>query len=277
MATLELPTTQTLEGARFSQLKWLLYGSPGLGKSTFFSKAVDDGRAPIFLHTDPGLRFIRAYKQPILSWGSFVQSVDALVSKPSGKYSMVVLDTVDILFRMARKFVCDREGINHVSELEWGKGGDMVRDQFDLQIAKLCLLDSQGIGMAFISHSKDVEVRGRAVKTSKVVPTMQNAAYSAVAPLCDIIGYAGFSVEKVTKENPDGIGRVVHFAPDETYDAKDRTGMLPAKCKLDFDVVRRYLEEGGVESGYEEIEEEQEEATAKVPSAINRKKKKKKA
>jgi hypothetical protein len=274
MATLELPTTQTLEGARFSQLKWLLYGSPGLGKSTFFSKATDGDRAPIFLHTDPGLRFIKAYKQPIMSWGSFVQSVDTLVSKPSPLYSMVVLDTVDILFRMARKFVCDREGINHVSELEWGKGGDMVRDQFDLQIAKLSLLDSHGIGLAFISHSKDVEVRGRAVKTSKVVPTMMNGAYAAVAPLCDVIGYAGFSVEKITKENPDGIGRVVHFAPDETYDAKDRTGMLPAKCKLDFDVVRGYLEDGGVEGGHEEVEETEAEAPAKAVSGSKKKKRK---
>lgn len=274
---LALPTQQTLEGARFSQLKWLLYGSPGLGKSTFFSKAVDGDRKPLFLHTDPGLRFIKAYKQPILSWGSFTQSVDTLVAKPPTIYSLVVLDTVDILFRMCRKFVCDREGINHVSELEWGKGGDMVRDQFDLQIAKLSLLDTSGIGLAFISHSKDVEVRGRAVKTSKVVPTMMNGAYAAIAPLCDVIGYAGFSVEKVTKENPDGIGRVVHFAPDETYDAKDRTGLLPAKCKLDFDVVKAYLEEGGV-GGHEEVEESEETETVEKPvKAVAGKKKKRRA
>ena len=272
-APLELPTTQTLEGARFSQLKFLVYGCPGIGKSTFFSKAVDGDRSPLFLQTDPGLRFIKAYKQPILSWGSFTQAVDALVNKPSNRYSMVVLDTVDILFRMCRKFVCDREGINHVSELEWGKGGDMVRDQFDLQIAKLSLLDQSGTGLAFISHSKDVEVRGRAVKTSKVVPTMMNGAYAAIAPLCDVIGYAGFSVEKVTKENPDGIGRVIHFAPDETYDAKDRTGMLPAKCALDFDVVRQYLEEGGVEGGHEEVEEQE---TEKAPRPVAAKAKKKK-
>lgn len=271
---IELPKKPTLDGARLSQLKWMIYGSPGIGKSTFFSKMIDGDRKPLFLNTDPGLRFLNVMKLPILSWGQFVNAVDTLVQNPSPLYSVVVLDTVDVLFRMCRKFVCDREGINHVSELEWGKGGDMVRDQFDLQIAKLALLDQYGIGLAFISHSKDVEVRGRAVKTSKVMPTMMNGAYSAIAPLCDVIGYAGFSVEKVTKENPDGIGRVVHFAPDETYDAKDRTGMLPAKCKLDFDVVKRYLDEGGVEGGHDEVKEQEEtEVPVKAKSAVAKKKK----
>jgi len=274
MAIIQLPTKPVLEGARFSQLKWLLYGPPGIGKSTFFSKMVDGERRPIYLNTDPGLRFLNVMKLPILSWRQFTDAVDTLVAKPSPLYSIVVLDTIDILFRMARKFVCDREGINHVSELEWGKGSDMVRDQFDLQIAKLALLDQHGIGLGFISHSKDVEVRGRAVKTSKIVPSMQGGAYTAVAPLCDVIGYAGFTSEKPSKENPDGIGRAVYFNPDETYDAKDRTGMLPAKCKLDFDVVRGYLEEGGIEEGGgEEVEEAAEAPKAAAPAARKKKRK----
>lgn len=275
-----LPTKQTLEGARFSQLKWLVYGPPGIGKSTFFSKATDGARAPLFLNTDPGLRFIKTIKHPITSWSQFSSVVDTLVNKPTAHYSIVVLDTVDILFRMCRKFVCDRENINHVSELEYGKGSDMVRDQFELQIAKLALLDQHGTGLAFISHSKDVEVRGRAIRTSKIVPTMQNAAYGIVAPLCDVIGYAGFTVTKADEANPDGIGRVVHFNPDETHEAKDRTGMLPEKCKLDFNVVRKYLEEGGVAEDEEQEEEEQQEqrpsrAAGVVAVAAPRKKKRK--
>lgn len=276
MSIVQLPTKQTLEGSRFSQLKWLLYGPPGIGKSTFFSKATDGDRKALFLNTDPGLRFIRAIKQPISSWSQFTNVVDTLVSKPSGLYSIVVLDTVDILFRMCRKFVCDREGINHVSELEWGKGTDMVRDQFELQITKLALLDQHGTGLAFISHSKDVEVRGRAIRTSKIMPTMQNAAYGIIAPLCDVIGYAGFTVTKADESNPDGIGRVVHWNPDETHEAKDRTGMLPEKCKLDFDVVRKYLEEGGMdeeqEERTEEVMEEETESPAKAAATPRKKK-----
>lgn len=273
MTPIALPTKPTLEGARFSQLKWLLYGPPGIGKSTFFSKMKDGTRAPLYLQTDPGLRFLSVMKVPVTSWSQFTTVADTLVNKPSNVYSIVVLDTVDILFRMCRKFICDREGINHVSELEYGKGSDMVRDQFELQIAKLALLDQHGTGLAFISHSKDVEVRGRAIRTSKIVPTMQNAAYGIIAPLCDVIGYAGFTVTKSDEANPDGIGRVVHFNPDETHDAKDRTGMLPEKCELDFDVVRQYLEDGGVE----EETEESEEREAVLPAKAAPRKKKRRA
>lgn len=277
MSIVQLPTKQTLEGSKFSQLKWLIYGPPGIGKSTFFSKAIDEERKPLFLNTDPGLRFIKAIKQPISSWSQFTNVVDTLVAKPSGLYSIVVLDTVDILFRMCRKFVCDREGINHVSELEWGKGTDLVRDQFELAITKLALLDQHGTGLAFISHSKDVEVRGRAIRTSKIMPTMQNAAYGIIAPLCDVIGYAGFTVTKADESNPDGIGRVVHWNPDETHEAKDRTGMLPEKCKLDFDVVRKYLEEGGMDEESEEVEETEEADESEAPKNAAPRKKKRRA
>lgn len=277
MSIIQLPTKQTLEGARFSQLKWLIYGPSGIGKTTFFSKMEDGPRKPLIVYTDPGQRFIRSYKLPVLAWRQFTNIVDTLVAKPPTMYSIVVIDTVDILFRMCRRFVCEREGINHVSELEWGKGTDMVRDEFELAIAKLAVLDQHGIGLGFISHSKDVEVRGRAIRTSKIVPTMQTGAYSMIAPLCDVIGYAGFTVTKADESNPDGIGRVIHFNPDETHDAKDRTGMLPEKCKLDFDVVRKYLEEGGMEESEEDGAEEVEEQSTPAEAAPRAKKKKKRA
>ena len=280
MAIIELPTKPVLKGAKFNQLKWLVYGASGIGKSTFFSKMEDNGRLPIFMATDPGHSFMKVISMPVFSWKNFSDAVDTLVAKPSPVYSIVVLDTVDILFRMCRAFVCSREGINHVSELEWGKGTDMVRDLFELQIAKLAQLDRYGIGLGFISHAKDVEVRGRTIRTSKVMPTMQNAAYGIIAPLCDVIGMAGFRAVKADAANPDGLDRIIQFAPDETVEAKDRTGMLPATCKLDFDIVRGHLEGGGIEEGTEEVEESNTNSKGSVKSSaapVANKKKKRKA
>lgn len=248
-----LPTKQTIEGAKLSHLKWLLYGPPGIGKSTFFSKAVDGRRAPIFLYTDPGLRFIKAYKKPIMAWGQFKGIVKETFIKANPKlYSMVVLDTTDLLFRMCRQEVCAKKNISHVSDLEWGKGYDLVRDEFEQVIALLARwCDDHETGLAFVSHSKDVEIRGRTTKTNKLVPTLPKQCHDIIAPLCDVIGYAGFTVEKADR-TPDGeMGRVVIFEPDETLEAKDRTGLLPSKCRLDYDAVKECLEGGGEE----EVEE----------------------
>lgn len=252
MSTDLLPVEQTLEGSKLSQLKWLLYGPPGIGKSTFFSKAEEGNKIPLFLHTDPGLRFIRAAKKPIASWAQFKAHVKQLLVSHSA-YSIIVLDTVDLLFRMCRREVCQARGIEHISDEQWGKGYDLVRDAFELEIAKLATLNT---GLAFISHSKDVEIRGRSIRTSKLVPTLPKQGHDIVVPLCDVIGYAGFSVEKADQYEDGSMGRVVQFTPDETVEAKDRTGLLPAKCKLDFDTVKGYLEGETIkEEGYAEPEE----------------------
>lgn len=253
-----LPTKQTLENVKLSSLKWLLYGSPGIGKSTFFSKAVDGKRQPLFLYTDPGLKFIKAFKKPIMSWREFskIVSEDIIKANPKG-YSMVVLDTVDILFRMCRKEVCLKKGISHVSDLEWGKGYDLVRDEFEQTISLLARWgDDHSVGLAFISHAKDVDIRGRDKKTNKLVPTVPKQCHDIVAPLCDVIGYAGFTQDKADRLPNGEMGRVLIMEPDETLEAKDRTGMLPGRCKLDYDAVREAFE-GTTEE--EEVVEEAEE------------------
>lgn len=256
MEDTKLPVKQTLEGAKLSQLKWLLYGQPGIGKSTFFSKAVEGKRAPLFLYTDPGLRFIEAYKKPIMSWKQFRITVKDSIIKANPKlYSMIVLDTADLLFRMCRKEVCASKNIAHVSDLEWGKGYDLVRDEFEQVISLLARwCDDHQTGLAFISHMKDVEIRGRSVKTNKLVPTLPKQASDIIMPLCDIIAYAGFEQAKADRAKGAEMDRVCIFEPDETLEAKDRTGLLPPKCKLDYDTVKECLEGGSAE-----VEEETDE------------------
>lgn len=255
-----LPTKQTIEGAQLSDLKWMLYGPPGIGKSTFFSKAEKTVkgvvRKPLFLYTDPGLRFIKAYKKPIMAWREFTQIVNNDIIKANPKlYSMIVIDTADLLFRMCRKEVCLKKNVSHVSDLEWGKGYDLVRDEFEQSISLLARwCDDHETGLAFISHSKDVDIRGRTQKTNKLVPTLPKQCHDILAPLCDIIGYAGFTQEKADRAADGEMGRVILFEPDETVEAKDRTGLLPPKCKLDYDAVKEALE--GTASEEEVVEEE---------------------
>jgi len=265
---INFPTQQTLEGAKMSELKWLIYGPWGIGKSTFFSKMINGDRAPYFLHPDPGLRFIKAYKDPISKWTTFSDKVNALVDSPPKQFSMIVLDTVDLLFRLCRKELCVRRGIEHISDEEWGKGYDMVRDDFELTICKLATLSDHGIGLGFISHEKEIQIRGRITKTSKIIPTCPKQAYEVIAPMCDIIGYAGFTMG--SSDNPDSLGRKICFEPDETLEAKDRTKLLPKSCALDYDVVRQYLEEGV------KAEDSQSETPAPKQVAPTQRRKKKK-
>lgn len=213
-----LPSEPTYEGASMQEMIWLLYGPPGIGKSTFVSQC----EGALFLSTDPGLRFLKVYKRPIEGWLDFKKVVKALTIDRPKQYKSIVIDTIDPLFLMARKYVLDKRGIEHQSDEPYGKAYDLVTTEFTLEILKLTKLP---YGLFFLSHSKDVEVRGRALRTSKVIPSLPSQAYKVVAPLADIIAYYGFGETAADTGDPT---RVMHFQPSETLEAKDRTkGGLP--------------------------------------------------
>lgn len=217
-----------------NKLTWLIYGAPGIGKSTLFSKFPN----ALFLYTDPGLSFITTMKHPIDKWSAFKEAVKELHATVKPKYGIVVVDTIDLLWSMCVSYICTARGIEHQSDEAWGKGYDMIEREFKIPIQQLCMLKAKGCGVAFISHATEIEIKGRIVKTSKVVPTLAKAARRIVLPLCDVIGYCGFSMSQnqdVDLASP----RYLFFKPDETLEAKDRTKVLPEKCLLDIDSLRK--------------------------------------
>lgn len=225
-----LPTTKTLaETPQLNKLVWMIYGAPGIGKSTLFSKF----KNALFLYTDPGLSFISGFKNPVESWKAFKDAVKELMAEKTPRYGIVVVDTVDLLWAQCVDHICRARGIEHQSDEAWGKGYDMIEREFKVPIQQLCMLKDRGCGVAFISHATEVEIRGRIVKTSKVVPTLAKKARGIVMPLCDVVGYCGFSLaqnQDVDLDSP----RYLFFKPDETLEAKDRTKVLPNKCLLDI-------------------------------------------
>lgn len=213
-----LPTEPTLEGAAMEEMIWLIYGPPGIGKSTFVSQCPKT----LFLSTDPGLRFLNVLKQPVTGWLHFKKIVKSLeINKPK-EYKALAIDTVDPLFLMARKYVLDKRGIEHQSDEPYGKAYDLVTTEFTLEMLKLTKLP---YGLFFLSHSKEIEVKGRAMRTSRIIPSLASQAYKVLAPLADIIAYYGFA--EASADNGD-LTRTMQFQPSETVEAKDRTkGGLP--------------------------------------------------
>lgn len=221
--------------APFEKKKFLIYGPAGVGKSTFFSKFKNH----LFLNTDPGLEFIKTRNIPITSWKQFKKLVEELVAKQTigGPHydkaydnMIVVIDLIDGVQALCRKSILNKYGLAHESDTPYGKTFDMVKSEFQTVIGSLAAV----YGVGFISHAKDIEIKGRFDKLSKIVPTISGGAGRFVEGMCDFIGYCEMSTTKEEKALGD---RYITFKPAEDLTAKDRAGVFPNKMPLDFDVV----------------------------------------
>ena len=112
------------------RIKMLLYGEPGVGKSVFASKAPK----PFFITTDGNYEWLedfgadpRAHAQ-VSSWSeakaAFAQSYD--------DYETIVVDLLEDMFKWCEYEYCTRTKIEHISDVGYGKGYDITRNEFFL-------------------------------------------------------------------------------------------------------------------------------------------------
>lgn len=240
---IELPTEKSKKIENIGAMSLLLYGSPKIGKSTIANSFPD----AMFVVTEEGHKSMEVYKVGITEWPDFKELCKKL-RKDSHKFKTVVIDTVDLLFSVCETHVCKQHGIDHPSELEFGRGWGFLRDEFQKTLATLAAPDKAGkipFGLVFLSHAKEVEVKGRITKTTRTVSTLSGTARKVVLPLVDCVGYCGFGEDTAGEPTKE---RVVTFAPTEFVEAGDRTGRLPSSVPMARDgwygLLQRAYEEG---------------------------------
>lgn len=113
----------------------LLYGEPGVGKSTFACKAPK----PFFITTDGNYEWLEdfgakpeAHRQ-VFSW---TEAKDAFAQAYDG-YETIVVDLLEDMFKWCEYDYCTRAKLEHVSDIGYGKGYDITRNEFFLEISKL--------------------------------------------------------------------------------------------------------------------------------------------
>lgn len=237
-----LPTQAGIEQQDMRKLYWIVYGPPGVGKSTFLASAKD----VLFLTTDSGHKFIKSMNKPIKDWPMFKKYVKMIV-QDQPDYTAICLDNVDGIAKMCRKYVCEKRGIEHQSDEKWGKAFDLTASEFETELMKLTFL--QKYGLFFISHSSTKDVKTTFGEKTFTEPTIPKQFYKIIAPIADVIAYYGLD-GKLDDEGHQL--RRMYFQPSENLEAKDRTTCLPESLKIPksangFDLVGKYLSEQGEE------------------------------
>jgi len=238
----KLPTKMTSGSTKISKLRWLLYGYPKVGKTSLlsgFPKAV-------FAATEKGYVALKVYKVDIKDWEDFIDLVDEILDEDEHSFKTVIIDVVDTLFDKCSEYVCDKLGIEHESEGEWGRGWAEVRKEFTRVVNRLL---QSNLGVIFVSHTKSEKVISIAEEVTRTVPTLAGAARKILLPLVDTIGLMRYKTVKVGKGNYEKKLVITFEASNSLLEAGDRTGLLPPEIKLEVipegekrtpDVVAKY-------------------------------------
>jgi hypothetical protein len=222
-----LPTKKRTPSLTLANAKGFVYGPVKVGKTTLGASLADDA---LILATEPGFGAVEAYVVEVDSWDKF-RSVAAEIAETGG-FSMLVIDTVDELYRMCSARVCETHGVKHPGDVDYGKVWAAIDDEFRLRIGKLTSL---GVGVWFISHSKEVEIKTRVGSITKTVPTLRGQAMKFLNEFCDFILLA------TSELGPDGEERVLHTAATENYEAGGRYA-LDDPIPLEADALREAIE-----------------------------------
>lgn len=127
-------------------IKMLLYGEPGIGKSTFclgFPK-------PFYICSDGNYEWLEGADPSahveVSSWAKMKQIIDT--NKFDG-YDTIVVDLIEDFFKWCEAEYVKKKGLDHISDEGFGKGYDTTRTEFFVYMTKLI---SKPKNVIFISH-----------------------------------------------------------------------------------------------------------------------------
>ena len=164
----------------------LFYGAPKTGKTTIASQF---DKALLLAFEVGYLALPGVMAQPINRWSDFKQVLRQLKEDQAHEmFSNIIIDTADIAYDLAEKFVCSQNSVDSIGDLPYGSGYSKVSKEFDEALRSI---PQMGYGLIIISHSQDKVFKDENGKEfNQIVPTLGTRPRLIVDRMSDIIGFA---------------------------------------------------------------------------------------
>lgn len=208
-----LPDAPSVSGGGLADKMVVIYGPPGVGKTTLSSQW--GGGGGFFFNCAGELGDFTLLQQSITSWTEFRSYSWAIAEKVAANPEYApcsIIDTADALGRYCSEAVRASLGIAHESEAEYGKGWSALRDAFALNISKLAALPNHGI--VFVAHADEKTVKNRSSEWEKWQIRGVKSIRETMLDMADLVLFVDFG------ETDDS--RVIKTKPSRYWDAKER-------------------------------------------------------
>lgn len=225
----------------------MLYGTHGIGKSTFASCAPK----PIFLQTEDGLGEIDCDKLPLVT--NFNEAMGALSELYIEKhpYQTVVVDSLDWLERQIWAEVCRKRNVENIEEIGYSKGYVFSLTQWREFLEGLSALRSdRGMTAILIAHARIERFENPETESyDRYVPRLHKLAAAIVQEWCDEVLFATYKVytkqsdEGFNRKRTQGVGsgeRIIRTQERPAHVAKNRLN-LPDELPLDWNAYEHFL------------------------------------
>lgn len=233
---------QITGGIISSPVKVVLYGTEGIGKSTFASKFPD----PVFIDTEGSTDRldVKRFPRPT-SWQMLMDMVND-VRTGSVPCGTLVIDTADWAEKLCISQICSRAKADGIEGFGYGKGYTYLKEEFGKLLDLLEEVKNAGHNVLLTAHAaiSKFELPDEmgsydrwAMKTSKQVAPL-------IREWCDMLLFANYRTV-VVKEGDGknakskaqgGQERVLYTEHHACWDAKNRFG-LPSCIPFDYSSI----------------------------------------
>jgi hypothetical protein len=210
------------------KLNVLVYGHPGVGKTTFAAISKD----VLLADVEGGANFLslRGIKVDTVRIQKWADLEDLYKMVKEGKWKTVAIDPIgELLDKLIEELkatgYCDSKGASMTIQ-GWG----VAKDKFKKMIRRFRDLD---VNLILVAHSAEKKTEESLI----VRPKLQASLEEDVCAMMNLVGYL-----KVEKGSDKKLKRRLLCQPTDCYYAKDRTGTLPESIEdPTFDKVQEIV------------------------------------
>ena len=220
----------------------VIYGSGGIGKSTFAASAPDT----VFLDIENGLDGIECAKIRIKTWQDVLDAITAL-HEQEHEFKTIAVDSIDWLETVIHKQVAEEAGESHINDIGYGKGFAIALDLWNQFLQGMnSLRDNKQMAVIFIAHEQIKRFNDPTMdsydryslklheKASAIVFEWADAVMFAREKVHIVKEEAGFNKELKKAKSIGGM-RVLQTVNNPAYMAKHRASLaLPDEINLDW-------------------------------------------